>query len=74
MKKGDLIRNKNTGEFAIVLSTYIRFFQDQSAMHYDFDYGVADTAVHIKWVEGGNERTLQRSKMHRNWEVLNESR
>ena len=74
MKKGDLIRNKHDGQFAIVLSTYTRFFQDQNAMHYDFDYGVADTAVHIKWVEGGNEHTLQKSKMHRNWEVLNESR
>ena len=72
MKKGDLIRNKNDGEFAVVISTYTKFFQDTNSMH--SDYGVADTAVQIKWMDGGYEHTFQKSKMKRNWEVINESR
>jgi len=71
MKKGDLIRNKNDGEFAIVLLTYTKFFQD-SGYSGDHDYGVADTAVRIKWMSGGQEHTFQQSKMRRNWEVINE--
>jgi len=73
MKKGDLIRNKNDGEFAIILSTFTKFFQDPNYSG-EYDYGVADTAVRIKWIEGGQEHTFQKSKMRRNWEVLNESR
>ena len=70
MQKGDLIRNKNDGKFAIILSTYTRFFQDRSHWDSDIDYGVADTAVEIKWMECGTEYTFQRSKMRRNWEVV----
>ena len=70
MKKGDLIKNKSDGKFAIVLATYTRFFQDQSAMHYDIDYGSADTAVDIKWMDCGTERTFRKSKMRHNWETV----
>jgi hypothetical protein len=70
MKKGDLIKNIRTGQFAVVLSTYTRFFQDRSHWGSDVDYGVADTAVEIKWMECGTEYTFQRSKMKRNWEVV----
>ena len=70
MKKGDLIRNKNDGEFAIVLSTYTRFFQDRSHWGSQVDYGVADTAVEIKWMEGGQEHAFRKSRMKRNWEVV----
>ena len=70
MQKGDLIRNKNDGKFAIILSTYTRFFQDRSHWGSDIDYGVADTAVEIKWMDCGSEHTLQKSKMKRNWEVV----
>ena len=70
MKKGDLIKNKYDGKFAIVLATYTRFFQDRSAMHLNYDYGVADTAVEIKWMDCGREHTLQKSKMRHNWEVV----
>tara|TARA_B100000700_G_scaffold204051_1_gene224391 strand:- start:50 stop:283 length:234 start_codon:yes stop_codon:yes gene_type:complete len=73
MKKGDLIRNKNDGEFAIVLSTFTKFFRDPNYSG-QYDYGVAATAVHIKWMDGGHEHTFQKSKMKRNWEVINESR
>ena len=54
MKKGDLIRNKNDGEFAIVISTFTKFFQEYNPHGWD-DYGSADTAVRIKWMEGGQE-------------------
>ena len=70
MKKGDLIKNKNDGKFAIVLATYTRFFQDRSHWGSDIDYGVADTAVEIKWMDNGYEHTLQKSKMRHNWEVV----
>ena len=70
MKKGDLIKNKSTGQFAVVLSTYTRFFQDPSAYDRSYDYGVAGTAVCIKWMEGGQEHTFRKSKMKRNWEVV----
>ena len=69
MKKGDLIRNKNDGEFAVILSTFTKFFQD-SNYNGSHDYGVADTAVRIKWMDGGYEHTFQKSKMKRNWEVI----
>ena len=72
MKKGDLIKSKN-GDLAVVLSTYIKFFQDRDAYHYDYDYGVADTAVHIKYVDGGFERILQKSGMTSHWEVISEA-
>ena len=70
MKKGDLIKHKATGGFAVVLSTYTRFFQDRSHWGSQVDYGVADTAVEIKWMDNGYEHTLQKSKMKRNWEVV----
>ncbi len=73
MKKGDLIRNKNDGEFAIILSTFTKFFPDPNYSG-EHDYGVADTAVRIKWMDGGHEHTFQKSKMKRNWQVINESR
>ena len=73
MKKGDLIRNKYDGKFAIVLSTFTKFFQDPNYTG-QADYGVAGTAVRIKWTDDGQERTLKKSKMRHNWEVLNESR
>ncbi len=74
MKKGDLIKNKYDGKFAIVLATYTKFFQDPDAHHFSYDYGTAGTAVEIKWMECGMERTLRKSKMRHNWEVVSESR
>ena len=74
MKKGDLIRNKNTGAFAIVMATYTKFFQDRDAYGYSYDYGVAGTAVEVKWVVSGHEHTFRKSKMKHNWEVISEQR
>ena len=70
LEKGDLIRNKNDGEYAVVISTFTKFFQDRSHWGSDIDYGVADTAVRIQWVVGGTEHVFQRSKMSRNWEIV----
>ena len=73
MKVGDLLRNVATGELAIVLSTFTKFFQDPDAYGCDYDYGVADTAIRIKWIENGHERTFRRNRLKHNWEVISES-
>ena len=70
LKEGDLLRNKNDGELVIVMAMYTKFFQDPHAMHYDFDYGVAGTAVRVQWIEGGNEHTFRKGTMSRNWELV----
>ena len=69
MKKGDLIRNKSDGKYAIVISTYIKFFQE---FNYggDADYGSAGTAIVVEWIESGYKHTLRKSKMRHNWEVV----
>ena len=71
MKKGDLIRNKSDGKYAVVMSTYTRFFQD-SDYNGPHDYGVAGTAVEIKWTEDGQSHTFKKSKMKYNWEIVSE--
>ena len=74
MKKGTLLRNKNDGKLAVIIQKpYVRFFPDHN--HCDeFDSGEADTAIRIKWIEGGQEHTLRQGRMSRNWEVINEGR
>ena len=71
MKKGDLIKNKNDGEIAIILRTWVKFFPDHNHCA-EFDSGVADTAVRIKWMNGGQEHVLRRGRMKRNWEVISD--
>ena len=73
MKAGDLLRNVATGELAIILSTFTKFFQDPDAYGCDYDCGVADTAIHIKWLDNGHERTFRRNRLKYNWEVISES-
>ena len=70
LEKGDILRNKNDGEMVIVTSMFTKFFQDPHAYHYDFDYGVADTAIRVQWIEGGQERTFRKGTMQRNWEIV----
>jgi len=71
MKKGTLIRNKSDGLYAIVISEpFVKFFPERG----DMDYGSADTAVRVKWVECGYERVMRQSSMKRNWEVISEGR
>ena len=71
MKKGTLLRNKSDGQFIIVVSEpFTKFFPEDGRM----DYGYADTAVRVKWIECGYERVMRQRNMKRNWEVINEGR
>ena len=71
MKKGTLLRNKSDGQYIIVVSEpFTKFFPEDGRM----DYGYADTAVRVKWIECGYERVMRQRNMKRNWEVINEGR
>ena len=71
MKKGTLLRNKSDGQFIIVVSEpFTKFFPEDGRM----DYGYADTAVRVKWIECGYERVMRQRNMKRNWGVINEGR
>ncbi len=69
METGDLIRNKNDGKYAIVMATFTKFYQEYNPHGWD-DYGVADTAVRIQYVEDGTERTRRKRSMNRNWQLV----
>jgi len=71
MKKGTLLKNKSDGQYIIVISEpFTKFFPE----HGDMDYGYADTAVRVKWIECGYEKVMRQRAMKRNWEVINEGR
>ena len=71
MKKGTLLRNKSDGQYIIVVSEpFTKFFPEDGRM----EYGYADTAVRVKWIECGYERVLRQRTMKHNWEVINEGR
>ena len=71
MKKGTLLRNKSDGQFIIVVSEpFTKFFPEDGRM----DYGYADTAVRVKWIECGYEKIMRQRNMKHNWEVINEGR
>tara|TARA_A100001515_G_scaffold112289_1_gene93399 strand:- start:872 stop:1099 length:228 start_codon:yes stop_codon:yes gene_type:complete len=73
IQKGTLLRNKSDKSYAIVIQEpSVRFFPDTDHRYGEFESGVADTAIRIKWIENGYEYTLQKSKMSRNWEIINE--
>ena len=75
IQKGTLLRNKSDKSYAIVIcEPAVRFFPDANHRYGEFESGVADTAITIKWIVGGYQHTLQRSKMSANWEVVNENR
>ena len=71
MKKGTLLRNKSDGQYIIVVSEpFTKFFPEDGRM----DYGYADTAVRVKWIECGYEKIMRQRNMKHNWEVINEGR
>ena len=71
MKKGTLLRNKSDGQYIIVVSEpFTKFFPEDGRM----DYGYADTAVRVKWIECGYEKVMRQRNMKYNWEVINEGR
>jgi len=73
IQKGTLLRNKSDKSYAIVIQEpFVRFFPDANHRYGEFESGVADTAIRIKWIVGGYQHTLQRSKMSANWEVIND--
>ena len=73
IQKGTLLRNKSDKSYAIVIQEpFVRFFPDANHRYGEFESGVADTAITIKWIVGGYQHTLQRSKMSANWEVVND--
>ncbi len=75
IQKGTLLRNKTDKSYAIVIQEpFVRFFPDANHRYGEFESGVADTAITIKWIVGWYQHTLQRSKMSANWEIVNENR
>jgi len=75
IQKGTLLRNKSDKSYAIVIQEpFVRFFPDANHRYGEFESGVADTAITIKWIVGGYQHTLQKSKMSANWEIVNENR
>jgi hypothetical protein len=70
LEQGDLLRNKHDGALVIVLSMFTKFFQDANAYHYDVDYGVADTALRVQWVQSGKEHIFRMGRMKFNWEIV----
>ena len=77
MKKGDLLRNKLTGELATVIKEpWVKLFRDSSdweACHAGFDSGTAATAIRILWHKNGYEKTYMQTKLLRTFEVLKDS-
>ena len=60
MKKGTLLRNKSDGQYIIVVSKpFTKFFPEDGRM----DYGYADTAVRVKWIECGYEKVMRQRNM-----------
>tara|TARA_R100000030_G_scaffold71336_1_gene54890 strand:- start:122 stop:352 length:231 start_codon:yes stop_codon:yes gene_type:complete len=73
IQKGTLLRNKSDKSYAIVIcEPYTKFFRDVEYIYGEFESGVADTAIRIKWVANGYEHVLQKSKMLTNWEIISE--
>ena len=56
IQKGTLLRNKSDKSYAIVIcEPYTKFFRDVEYIYGEFESGVADTAIRIKWVANGYE-------------------
>ena len=73
MDKGTLIVNKSDGLQAIIIGKpFAKFYQEYNP-HGWGDYGTAQMAVRIKYVECGNERVLKVSSVKRNFAVLKPS-
>ena len=77
MKKGDLVRNKRTGETGtIVREPWTKLFtdaQDWAANAAGFDSCTAARAIRICWHKNGYERTYKYSEVSRSCEVINDA-
>jgi len=79
MKKGDLLRNKQTGEFATIVSKpWTKLFRDSNdwnAMREGGgDYATAAIAIRISWIGRAYKKTYKLSDARRLFEVISESR
>ncbi|MDB4337602.1 hypothetical protein OAA09_01130 [bacterium] len=70
MQLGDLLKNKTDGQLALIVAgPWVKFFPDQNHCN-DFDSGVAATALRIKWIDGGFEKTYKRSSIQKCWDLI----
>ena len=71
LKKGDLIRNKSTGDIAIVTGNpYVKFVPDDDFYAYGVESGVAMTFVPITYTvkDVGFKSCIKQSHLKRHWE------
>jgi hypothetical protein len=78
MKKGDLVRNKHTGNTGTIISEpFTKLFRDSNdwnAMREGGgDYATAATAIRVCWHGDGYERTYKYSDFTRNHEIVDNS-
>ena len=73
MDKGTLIIHKQDKRQAIITGKpFAKFYQEYNP-HGWADYGSAQMAVRIKYVDDGQERVLKVSSVKRNFDVLKPS-
>lgn len=71
LKKGDLIRNKTTGDIAIITGEpYVRFVPDDDFYTYGVESGVATTFYPVTYTvkDAGFRSCVKQSILKRHWE------
>ena len=71
LKKGDLIRNKSTGDVAIITGEpYVRFVPDDDFYTYGVESGVATTFYPVTYTvkDAGFRSCVKQSILKRHWE------
>ena len=71
LKKGDLIRNKSTGDVAIITGEpYVRFVPDDDFYTYGVESGVAMTFYPVTYTvkDAGFRSCVKQSILKRHWE------
>ena len=71
LKKGDLIRNKTTGDIAIITGEpYVRFVPDDDFYTYGVESGVAMTFYPVTYTvkDKGFRSCVKQSILKRHWE------
>ena len=71
LKKGDLIRNKATGDIAIVTGKpYVKFVPDDDFYTYGVESGVAMTFVPVTYTvkDAGFKSCIKQTHLKRQWE------
>tara|TARA_Y100001938_G_scaffold151113_1_gene246176 strand:+ start:5444 stop:5710 length:267 start_codon:yes stop_codon:yes gene_type:complete len=83
LKKGDLLRNKATGDIAILHNDpYVKFVPDSNFYQYGVESGTAETFFPLTYtvIQGdspmgtGAKVNIKQSILKRNWERVCESR